>query len=172
MSTAPNQPTQTIGTVAQWAKKEQIARQVAQQRIDDHGIPFVSPGLIDFDVADSIWQASMNPAKQEAKLARKANGIPKRAVSELGKVQIERQKLLIQKEKLLIQEMQGKLVPLDTVRAYEAAMFAQIRSALLVIGPELRDDLAGMSNPAQIEEIITKRIHQELAKLAAWRPPK
>jgi hypothetical protein len=68
--------------------------------------------------------------------------------------------------------MQGKLVPLDTVRAYEAAMFAQIRSALLVIGPELRDDLAGMSNPAQIEEMITKRIHQELAKLAAWRPAK
>ena len=49
-------------------------------------------------------------------------------------------------------------------------MFAQVRTAFLAIGSELRDDLAANDDPVKCEKLVNTRINQALAKLAAWQP--
>lgn len=174
MSTAHNPPAQTVGTVAQWAKTQGITRDTAFKRVRAHNIPYVANGKIDFSVADAICDASMNPKKMDAVAASRNGGAAavERPVSELGKLQMERERIRIKIDQAQLDELEGKLVPLDTVRAYESAMFAQVRSSMLVIGSELRDDLAGLTDPAQIEKMINGRVNQALMKLAAWKPAK
>jgi len=92
--------------------------------------------------------------------------------SQLGILQLQREALRVRREQLLIGELERRLVPLETVRAYEAQMFAEIRSALLTLGPDLRDDVAAMDQPAKVEALINAKVNLALARLAGWRPTK
>jgi len=169
---AAKKPAQNIGSVADWGKTLGLTRQAAFSRVRKHGIPYVAKAKIDFTVANAICEASMNPKEQD-RVALSRNGgtaAIERPVSELGKLQMERERIRIKREQAELEELEGKLVQIDEVRAYESAMFAQVRSAMLVIGSELRDDLAALTNPAQIEALINGRVNQALLKLAAWKP--
>ena len=175
MSAQANPTVQELGSIAEWAVRHNISEQGAKARIKVHNIPLAADGKLDFTLADAIWDASSNP-KEQARKAKAANGAgglvpdPTRPVSELGKVQIERERLRIRDAELDLAEREGRLVALDAVRAYESQMFARIRGELLVIGSELRDDLAGMTDPVRIEEVINTRVKQALSKLAGWKP--
>lgn len=178
-----------LGSVEDWAKSQGISRQAAYKRIREHGIPYHSPGRLDMDAADQIWEASVNPAKQRGGVAGgeaaaevhqsglfgdddgpAASPADPAARSVLARVQIQREILRIKREKLTIEQMEGSRVPLADVRAWEAQAFAAVKNALLVIPAELCDELAEETNPARCRELVERRINQALNELAQWEP--
>jgi len=71
---------------------------------------------------------------------------------------------------LNLAQQQGQLIPFAQIRAFEAGNITAARAALLPIGAELADDLAGISDPVAIRERIDRRVHAALAKLTEWKP--
>lgn len=169
MSTAANPQPQTVGTIAAWAKQQGITPSVARRRMKTHGIPFTDTGEVDFALASAISSESLDQDQQKRAQGKKPKTVQNglggsiQPVSELGKIRLRR-------EQVELDELEGKLVRLDAVREYETQMFAKIRSSLLAIGSELRDDLAEETDPVRVEAIVNTRINQALAKIAEWTP--
>jgi hypothetical protein len=90
--------------------------------------------------------------------------------SELGKAQLARELLRVKRERITIDEMEGKLVPLDDVRAFEAEVFSAIKGELEVIGEELMDDLAATVDAHECRQLVEKRIAGALFRLSQWKP--
>ncbi len=178
-----------------WATEQKISRQAAYKRITEHGIPFASPGRLDLDVANQIWTESMNPAKQrggeaggtaaaadrqaglfggaeddDAPADLPAGGGNGNVRSMLGRAQLQREILRIKRERMTLEQMEGKLVPLSDVRAWEAQIFTLAKSELVIIGSELCDELAGCSDPIRIRHLIDGRVNQALGRLSQWEP--
>jgi len=162
MSTAANPQPQVIGTIAAWAKHQGIDVSVAYKRMKKHGIPFTDSGEVDFTTADAICAVQLDQKQSQNAKGSKPTQIPQH-VADLGRVRLRR-------EQVELDELEGKLVRLDAVREYETQMFAKIRSSLLAIGSELRDDLAEETDPVRVEEIVNTRVNQALAKIAEWTP--
>jgi len=173
-----------IGSIADWAKEQRISRVAAYKRIKNHGIT-VSRGRLDLDEANRIWQASLNPAKVRGGVAGGSNNredynppspddpadppVPGMR-STMGKLQIQREALRIRRERLVIDALEGKSVSLADVRAWEAQVFTNVKSTLVVIGAELRDDLAVSTDPVECQAMIDRRINAALASLAGYKP--
>ncbi len=184
-----------IGSVQDWAREHDISRQAAYKRIREHGIPFTSPGRLDLDVANQVFEESVNPAKQRggeaggaAAVADRQAGLfggdddeaPEASIpngpgngnvrSMLGRAQLQREVLRIRRERMTLEVMEGKLVPLSDVRAWEAQMITTAKSDLVVIGSELCDELAGCSDPIRCRELVDGRVNQALRRLSQWEP--
>jgi hypothetical protein len=173
-----------IGSLADWATRHNISRVAAYKRIKTHNIPWAAPGKLDLDEADRIWAASLNPAKQRGGIAggelsqdqpNLFAGLPAdperfQTRSDLGKAQLARELLRVKRERLTIDELEGKLVPLDDVRAFEAEVFSAIKGELEVIGEELMDDLAASTSPHECREMVDRRIAGALVRLSNWKP--
>lgn len=190
----------TIGSLADWAARQNISRVAAYKRIASHNIPWVSKGKLDLDDADRIWNDSVNLAKQrggeagglaasDAAQARLfANGededdapelpFPSNGSSagnselrsNLAKLQMQREVYRIRREKLTVEQMEGKLVPLADVRAFEAEMITAVKAHLVLIGSELADDLAATADPVKCRFLVEDRINAALVQLSEWKP--
>jgi hypothetical protein len=162
-----------MGSVKEWADRHKISPVAAYKRIRSVNIPVVK-GRLDLDQADEIWSRNLNPSKQlggaAAAEAHRENAPAPIESNIRGRLQIQREALRIKREQLTIDQMEGKLVNLAEVRAFEARAFAAIRTSLLAIPGEIRDDLARLEDPVEIEAILRGRINKALRELAEWRP--
>jgi hypothetical protein len=183
--------------VSQWAVEKEFTRQNAYKIVRRHSIPFYDAQgnpdpeghFIDRDEANRIWNASRNDAKarggQAGGAARQEqlNLDPEDAdelsqtpaprsgdASPLGRAQLAHILLRVKEKRLTVDQMEGKLVPLASVRAFEAQAFTEVRNQLLGIGAELRDDLAAETDAVRCQALIDDRISQALTVLAAWTP--
>jgi len=72
---------------------------------------------------------------------------------------------------LTLAQKEGRLLDAERVRQAVCDMIIAARSKLLVIGAELADKLAAISDPVRCRELIDERIHAALDELAEY-PPK
>jgi hypothetical protein len=138
-----------------------------------------SDGFIDFEEADRIWQASMNP-KQQMRGARHVAdraipGGPQQspgqvAISTMGMVQLKLALLDLERKGLELQVRKRELVKAADVKAFFGSTLVNARAKLLPIGSELRDKLARTKDPVKCQELVDARIHEALTALAEYRP--
>lgn len=170
--------------VSEWAAKHNFTRQNAYQIIKRHNIPLSEhTHKIDEELADRIWAEAQNPAKRRGgaaggeaaqnNLAFEEEDLPVPAVpggSPLGRAQLADLLLRVRHRKLTVDQMEGKLVPLASVRAFEAAVWAEASRQFRVVGVELKDDLFSAENPNEIQQMLDNRIDRILRSMSGWRP--
>jgi len=157
------------GTIAAWGRRHGISKVGALKRVQDHDIPRDEKGQIDFAEADRIWNASVN-VQQQSRRGGEAQTAKVTSISKLGQVQLQTALLKLKREKFEGERLEGSFIPFAQIRAFEAGNITAARAALLPIGAELADDLAGISDPVAIRERIDRRVHAALAKLTEWTP--
>lgn len=159
----------------------------AYKRIRAHHIPVID-GRLNFEEADRIWYASLNPAKvrggeaggsngkmqpglfADEELPPPSNGDAAAARSTFATIQRTRELLRIKREQITIAALEGKLVSLHDVRQFEGQQISQVKNALLTIGGELRDELAASTDPVECQALVDTRIHQALRLISQWKP--
>ena len=62
------------------------------------------------------------------------------------------------------------LIRLSEVRDFEARILINLRSALIPISSELRDELAGCNDPNRCQDILDARIYGALRQVARYNP--
>lgn len=182
----------SIGSVEEWAKKEGITRQAAYKRIREHNIPLTN-GKLNFDLADKIWQATMNPIKQRGGVAAAAAAAgqtdlfsdtapgpdsPALAAMSptlkrsMGDVQYARESTRARREFHMLQRELGEVIPVAQVSQFYGEMFGLFSDQLDAIGSELMDDLARETDPLICREMVDARINKAKQTLAEWKPTK
>lgn len=180
--------TPTFGSVAEWAAKEGISRQAAHKRIREHNIPLTN-GKVNFELADRIWAATMNPIKQRGGVAAAAAAgqadlfadspsgpdAPAFAAASpalkrsMADVQYARESTRAIRERHLLQREMGEVVPVAQVAQFYGEMFARFSEQLDSIGAEIMDDLAVTADPIECRRLVDEKIEKAKLTLAEWK---
>lgn len=170
-----------IGSVAAWGRRHGISREAARKRVADHQIPKTADGKIDFDEADRIWNASLNPLQQQrgatqAKATTEAKATEAKptdettGISSLAAAQLARERIRIEREGLALRREKLETVDLAAVNGYVAGMIIKARDVFLRMPGELRDRLAAESDAVNCESIVAAEVQRGLRELAEYRP--
>ena len=173
-------------SVAEWSQQLGVSRPRAYQILKSCGVP-IKNRKIDGAAATAIWARHRDElqAKRRGRPAgvRSAANASSSALSEPASEQkpiptddsvAEAQRLLawykVEGAEIEMRKQQGELVELRPINLYLAGCITRARDVFLRIGPELRDRLAGTSDPITCDEMITAEVHRGLREMSEYRP--
>lgn len=144
---------------------------VALKKAADAGRVDRNPdGTFDVERVRRQLTANSHPAKQRAgRSQRKApDAEPEAGKLSYNELLCERERVRLEKDKLDLAKRKGALVEKDAVNAWVAGMILQARDTLLQMGPTLRDKLAKVEDPVEVEALLMDQVQRALRKLAAF----
>ncbi len=145
-----------------------------QKALETDRIEKNSDGGIDPEVADQMWAERTDPSKVRGKQA--GEGEPRAKVAkprqqsllseedqgnrthnqEYYRSRAQRENAEAQLRELTLREKLGELIPFQVALQHANRVGANITRQLEAQGPRLSNQIAGMSDPAEIEELLNK----------------
>ena len=109
----------------------------------------------------AAWDENTHPS--QSTVAKRIEGLPSYLESKTARAAYE-----AKLSQLECRKREGALLDAEEVRAAVAGMVIDFRAKILVIGDELGDRLAGMSDSIACRTLLDERLAQALEELSMW----